>query len=101
VFARSASVSTAALINRPMWNPTWINSGLLNNDSTTREYYRDGFSSRDIDEPSLGWYPPAVRVQRTEGSLGMSRGTQVVPDQMGQLQDWDSKQLGEVKMEHH
>jgi hypothetical protein len=60
MFARSASVSTAAVTNRSMCNPVWINTVLSNSDSATHEYCRGGFSNRGIDEPSLGWYPPVA-----------------------------------------
>jgi hypothetical protein len=60
VFAQSASVSAAIVMNQSMWNPAWINLGLSNIDSATHEYCRGVFSCRSVDEPSPGSYPPVA-----------------------------------------
>jgi hypothetical protein len=43
VFNRSASVSTTAVMNVPMWNTAWIKSGSLATVSATRGFIEEDF----------------------------------------------------------
>jgi hypothetical protein len=58
VFARSASVSTAVVMNLPMWNPTLMNSGSLARDSSTHEYHHPSLSVRGMEKLPLREGPP-------------------------------------------
>jgi hypothetical protein len=58
MFVRSSSVSTAAVMNLPMWNPTLMNSGSLARDSSTCEYHHVDFPTRGTEESPLREGPP-------------------------------------------
>jgi hypothetical protein len=99
VFARSVSVSMAAVMNRPMWNTAWINSGLSNNDSVTCKYCHDGFSGWGTDEPSPGWYPPMAPSPQDRGLIGDVLGDSVGsgPEETPAGLELEAAWVGEVR----
>jgi hypothetical protein len=50
MFVRSASVSTATVMNLPMCNLALMNPGSLARDSSTSEYHCGGFSVQGTEE---------------------------------------------------
>jgi hypothetical protein len=94
MFAQSASVLMAPVINLPMWNLTLINSA-------TCKYCHGYFFWQGTEVPSLGLYPPTVSSPYDRGLLGMSSGTQLASDRRGRLLSWDSGWVRWSKMGCH